>query len=70
MLNLDTARKNAGITLTAASNSMGMSRDTLRKWETTFHCSPLHKIERLAQLYGVNPMEFFMASFNSNDRDN
>jgi len=59
MSKLEEIRKQKRMTLEHVTNNMQISRMTLRKWEKSAIDNPVRKLEKLAKIYGINPIEFF-----------
>lgn len=51
------ARKSKGLTQEAAAEKLGVSRQTVSKWETGETLPDIRQSKRLAALYGVTPDE-------------
>lgn len=68
-ITLKAARINANMRQTDAAMEVGVSRDTIRNWETGRSSPKADQLCKLADLYGV-PMDyiFFPTRFAKSDR--
>lgn len=52
------ARVNVGLTITEAAKQLGVTKDTLSRWERGITSPTLDRVEKLAEIYKCTPDDF------------